>query len=220
LKMRDRRWLLAIPLLLLPLAWLLLPIRHAQEKEISPPAQSPIATPAIAAAKAPVLAASALAEARLCAPGDYESIPELAAFLLSRPGVAKTGRLESRIVQFRDSGGGRPFRATLDFSPGESGRGTYKLKLFSVDNEGLPDPQPLPADLPSNPEGMNQLLAGKLVERELEARAYPVEGGREWRVETENGEVKELEAFPGDHHLICSSAFGSPSCHCAKNIVK
>ena len=130
-----------------------------QEDAVNNDSSSPAAADSVSASSPPTNGASsenaALAEKdqaqiEKCLGSPAKNMEEFKALVETKIRVEKAAILEWKNTHFTD-GEGKKFRLRLEREMSESGKESMRLKLFSVDAEGLPDLIKIPEDQMYNP---------------------------------------------------------------------
>lgn len=158
--------------------------------------------------------AEAQAEISRCLTRPAADFTELKSLLQRAGGTPTEQRLEWKLLHFEDAG--KPFRVRLARDGQKNGRAELKVALFSVDEEGLPDPAPLPPELIASEQSLQSFTAEKRITKEMEERVFRFAEGAELKEEKEDGEITKLDFSSTGLRLACDASAGTPSCHCAR----
>ncbi|RZA09793.1 MAG: hypothetical protein EOP11_00525 [Proteobacteria bacterium] len=134
-------------------------------------------------------------------------------------GIAKGGHRELQWRVVRTEEDGHEVRIRLSSEPRENGEARLEIKLFSVDEEGLPDAMPARPGQRENPAGwLNDYLRGKPLLSDAQLEEITMPDGRTLSLETENSAVIEAQVqgrgARGAKALACSRKDNDPRCQC------
>lgn len=142
-------------------------------------------------------------------------------------GVPLNGNLEESLLKLvgsplkrswkvvRVEAGTQEFRLRLSLEPAEDGSQKNQLKIFAVDEEGLPDLMPEESTgIYLEPEKqMENFIAGKRIISEIESLETSSADAPYLRLEKENGALVEVE-FQGSGGKLACSGKAELSCRC------
>lgn len=219
----------ALGLLLAGLAFVLKPAREHQRLTPAQPASTNVAPTATTPSPTtlPLSPSPATDPARVAAPLAEDSQravkdclaqpaatwPELSKLLLR---YANSGKAELQWRLARIEENGHELRVRVALETRESGATAYEAKVFSVDEEGLPEPLPPLPGQRENPRGwMSAYLRGKNLLSEITLHEITLPGGNTLRLEQENGQPVEAEFEVGGRILSCTGKSGEPRCRCS-----
>lgn len=163
------------------------------------------------------LPAEAQAEVERCLGHTVKDMANLRAQFEAAGGEVSRNDLEWKVVHFEDEAG-KPFRIRLARDPSQSGRERLTIQLFSVDEEGLPDPVAIATQDKQNPtmETLAKFTKEKKVTKDIEARSVLFANGLKLATEIEDGTPKKLELTGQGFQLACDAVIAAPACHCIR----
>ena len=182
------------------------------------PAPKPTPTPQPAAPQSTPAGSAPLSEesqraVKDCLAQPSATWPDLSKLLLRYAASGKS-ELQWRVARLEENG--RELRVRVALETRESGATAYEAKLFSVDEEGLPETLPSQPGQRENPRGwVNAYLRGKSVLSEITLHEITLPGGNTLRLEQENGQPVEAEFEVGGRILSCTGKSGEPRCRCS-----
>lgn len=176
--------------------------------ELASSAQAPVGTPSSRASSAPQIAEDAVrapeqfeSSLRSCAPERQASTLEsLLTSLESETPAGKQTQWRNYVLTWGD---GSERRVMVTPKENANTRFAWDIKFFSVDAEGLPVPEELPANV-EGPGDLARLLSMGEVRGGAEAYQIALNSAESLLIERRDGRITDFQWRRGDKSMLCS----------------